>query len=232
MLKYCDKDGIEKTIIDNENINDYVSGSRQENTQEIIEQLLERISALESLKNGSFDAIWPVGIVYVQYPQQKSPVELFAGTGSQWKVLNYNGAAFRAEGGKALAFCEQGRRLVMQKSQISSHSHTMSHTHTRGNMEIWGTGQFAAWSNAPYSPTVYIGCSGAFAETDFYDGQAHSVSLNGQNNYTLQAKPGNFYASRAWSGNTSEPTNANTGSSGSDETRMDNYTVRVWVRTA
>lgn len=27
MLKYCDKDGIEKTIIDNENINDYVSGS-------------------------------------------------------------------------------------------------------------------------------------------------------------------------------------------------------------
>jgi len=27
MLKYCDKDGIEKTIIDNENINEYVSGS-------------------------------------------------------------------------------------------------------------------------------------------------------------------------------------------------------------
>ena len=27
MLKYCDKDGIEKTIIDNENISDYVSGS-------------------------------------------------------------------------------------------------------------------------------------------------------------------------------------------------------------
>jgi len=220
MLKYCDKDGIEKTIIDNENINDYVSGSRQENTQEIIEQLLERISALESLKNGSFDAIWPVGIVYVQYPQQKSPVELFAGTGSQWRVLNYNGAAFRAEGGKALAFCEKGQQLTLQTSQISSHSHTMSHTHTRGTMEITGTVAVGEDVESTY------GANGAFYEIP------GNGKWNPAGNASGDERGVAFMASRTWTGNTSGPSNTTTGSFGADETRMDNYTVRVWVRTA
>ena len=44
----------------------------------------------------------PIGAVYTQYPNCKEPKELWSKT--NWELLNYNGAFFRAVGGKSLNF--------------------------------------------------------------------------------------------------------------------------------
>jgi hypothetical protein len=50
-----------------------------------------------------FDIAWPVGVVYTQYPGQKSPNELW-GDFSTWEELDYAGSFFRANGGNAETF--------------------------------------------------------------------------------------------------------------------------------
>ena len=58
---------------------------------------------VENKFKSMFDLIRPIGDTYVQYPQQKSPMDLW-GTFSTWEVINYDGAFFRAEGTNANAF--------------------------------------------------------------------------------------------------------------------------------
>jgi hypothetical protein len=50
-----------------------------------------------------FNTIYPVGFVYSQYPQQKSPNELW-GNISTWQELDFGGAFFRSSGGNADEF--------------------------------------------------------------------------------------------------------------------------------
>jgi hypothetical protein len=50
-----------------------------------------------------FNTIYPVGFVYPQYPQQKSPNELW-GNISTWQELDFGGAFFRSSGGNADEF--------------------------------------------------------------------------------------------------------------------------------
>lgn len=54
------------------------------------------LAVLNKIKAEAINEAWPVGITYVQYPQQKSPQELFPKT--TWVELFYNGAFFRASG--------------------------------------------------------------------------------------------------------------------------------------
>lgn len=70
----------------------------------------------------TFNAAWPIGSTYTQYPQQKSPNELF-GSYSTWEEIDYGGAFFRASGGGAEAFIEEGETLQMQAQQLLSHKH-------------------------------------------------------------------------------------------------------------
>ena len=49
-----------------------------------------------------FDAMKPIGSVYVQYPGQKSPNELWENT--TWEIVKYSSVSFRANGGLADSF--------------------------------------------------------------------------------------------------------------------------------
>ena len=64
-----------------------------------------------------FDLVWPIGVTYTQYPQQASPMDLW-GTFSTWKVINYDGAFFRAEGTNANAFIKKTGVLVKQNESV------------------------------------------------------------------------------------------------------------------
>ena len=180
------------------------------------------LSVLNKIKAEAINEAWPIGITYVQYPQQKSPQELFPKT--TWEEISYDGAFFRASGGNADSFIEKSGVLSKQGQSIQSHDHTIAHTHTRGTMEI--TGQIAG---APCSSSMYSSsyANGAFALVGWGYGKTKGVDWNPDSSLIA-----NFKASRTWTGNTSEPSNENSGSTGDVETRPSNYTVRIWKRTA
>ena len=140
--------------------------------------------------------------VYVQFPQQAAPQDLYICT--KWTELDYDGAFFRAAGGNANAFIEKSGVLSVQAEQISSHSHSISHTHTRGSMACNGRGAFTDAG----SKGRYVG-SGIAVGTAF-----------------------DFAASRSWTGETSGPSSGQSGSTGGNENRPANLTIRIWKRIA
>lgn len=73
-----------------------------------------------------FDINYPIGVTYTQYPQQKSPNELW-GNISTWVELDYDGAFFRSSGGNANGFATSTDTLssCKQASAIQCHNHTI-----------------------------------------------------------------------------------------------------------
>ena len=134
------------------------------------------------------DMVWPIGVIYTQYPQQKSPQELFPNT--TWEEVNYDGAFFRAEGGKAAAF--NGGK---QGQSIQSHNHTGSTS-----------------TNGAHRHSI------GFAY-EFYGDE------NGYRNVTNRG-------STETSENGAHSHSFTTDSTGGEETRPANYTIRIWKRTA
>lgn len=65
-------------------------------------QLKKENDILKEEINESKKCPFPIGAVYTQYPNCKEPKELWEKT--NWELLNYNGAFFRAVGGKASDF--------------------------------------------------------------------------------------------------------------------------------
>lgn len=71
--------------------------------------LLTNLEVLQNIKivdNLSMDTIYPIGCTYTQYPQTKSPNDLFPFT--KWELVDFDGAFFRAEGTNANEFIENG----------------------------------------------------------------------------------------------------------------------------
>ena len=163
-----------------------------------------------------------VGKRITQYPQEESPTDVYPCT--SWQEISYDGAFFRASGGNAAAFIEKSGVLSKQSQSLQSHSHTINHTHTRGTMDI--TGQIAG---APCSSNYFSSnyANGAFSLVGWGYGKTQSVKWNPDSSLIA-----NFVASRTWTGETSGPTNGNSGSTGDAETRPSNYSVRIWKRTA
>lgn len=64
-----------------------------------------------------FNLIYPIGCVYVQYPQQKSPNELW-GKITKWSIINYNGAFFRTQGGNASPYIDSEGELKVQEEGL------------------------------------------------------------------------------------------------------------------
>ena len=159
----------------------------------------------ENIDRSVFNLIYPVGVTYTQYPQQASPMELW-GSFSTWNVVNYDGAFFRAEGTNANAFIEKTGVLVKQQDAIK--------THTTGNMSANQTGTF----NTRFSdkmgaantiePSGNVSRSGIFPAYKSGSGDAW-VGVN----YTINVSHTHTYY-------------------GDIETRPQNYTVRIWKRTA
>ena len=66
-----------------------------------IEEINSKLSNTDSsIFKSLFDIVRPIGDIYVQYPQQSNPNELW-GVYSTWSIVNYDGAFFRAEGTNA-----------------------------------------------------------------------------------------------------------------------------------
>ena len=146
--------------------------------------------------DGQMGGCPPINATYVQYPQCKSPQEIWFTT--TWTELNYSGAFFRASGGNAAAF--NGGK---QGQSIQSHNHSITHSHS-----ITDPGH-----------THGIPTSTQDRHNDGYND--HGYDFEGNNNTTSSQ-----------TGITVDSFKGNSGSSGGNETRPENYTIRVWKRTA
>ena len=162
-----------------------------------------------------------VGKRITQYPQEEAPTDVYPCT--SWQEISYNGAFFRASGGNAAAFIEKSGVLSKQKSQNKAHSHGIDsaggHRHDRGNMEI---------SGAISGLGVNMGASGACYVSSAYSGSNPRMVSDSD------ARIISFLASRTWTGNTSENgSHSHTvHDDGGSESRPENYTIKIWKRTA
>lgn len=102
-------------------------------------------------------------------------------------------------------------------SHTMSHTHTMAHTHTRGSMEISGGMNFGYGIGT----TGGYNADGAFAivNTQGRSAQGDASYQDGRFDRV------DFFASRNWTGTTSEPSNANTGGSSAANTGTDGGTT-------
>ena len=150
------------------------------------------------------DMVWPIGVIYTQYPQQKSPQELFPNT--TWEELKYDGAFFRASGGNAAAF--NGGK---QGQSIQSHDHSFS----------WSGSHSHGVTDPGHSHGIPTGTQDAHNE-GLND---HSYGFE-KNNSTSSSTTGISIDSETIS------ISGTTGSAGGNETRPENYTIRIWKRTA
>ena len=155
----------------------------------------------------------PIGSIYIQLKGQSAPSDLFGGT---WENISssYAGRFFRAEGGNAAAFgSDQGQ-------SVYPHTHTISHTHTRGTMEI--KGWFKAYCDNGIGSNQD---NTVFASSGANKGYTSGTDGTYQRTLTLNA-------SKGWTGSTSSPSTTTSGSYGTTETRPINSTIRIWKRTA
>ena len=150
------------------------------------------------------DMVWPVGVIYVQFPQQKSPQELFPNT--TWVEVNYGGAFFRASGGNAAAF--NGGK---QGQSIQSHNHLASFSGNKQQGEV-------DLDNNINGGSPIRSCSGVFS------GKGNSRIGLDSGDWTNRWA--GFKLSITPSGSVS------VGYTGDAETRPANYTIRIWKRTA
>ena len=162
-----------------------------------------------------------VGKRITQYPQEESPTDVYPCT--SWQEISYNGAFFRAAGGNAATFIEKSGVLSKQGSQNKAHSHGMDsaggHSHGRGNMEI---------SGAISGLGINMGTSGAHYVSGAYSGSNPRIVSDSD------ARTISFLASRTWTGNTSKNgSHSHTvHDDGGSESRPENYTIKIWKRTA
>lgn len=111
---------------------------------------------------------------------------------------------------------------------LLSHNHSMSHTHSRGTMEI--TGRFAMDSSGTnqafrsFQGAMYGSSNGSSSM-----GVDNTGTGNSNSYYT------NFAGSRSWSGNTSQPSSSTTGSKGTSNATINVQgkilTLLCWKRT-
>ena len=204
------------------------SGYKNVITQEIADgavtnsKIADGTVEAEKLAISVFNMNYPIGFTYVQYPQQTSPNEMW-GTFSTWEEISYDGAFFRAAGGNAAAFIEKWGVLSKQSGQNLNHSHSASSGSMSGNtsgnftqngsgicVSVGGNGQTPAW------PTGICGGSPA----------ASYNSGNGTGGGRWIGYIDNAYI------NVQHTHSIYVGDSGGNEARPENYTIRIWKRTA
>ena len=191
-----------------------------------------------------FDIAWPVGVVYTQYPGQKSPNELW-GDYSTWEELDYAGSYFRANGGNAETF--EATKIVsgISGTTININAHGLNvgsvlydkeNNEARYVVSVTNVNNVvvnAAFSSSTITTLIsgqydqiqnIVGNIGCIFAEGLKDGPfyvtATGISCSGMifghaDGYGQQAR---FDASRV----------VRTGT----ETRVTNLTYKIWVRTA
>ena len=174
-----------------------------------------------SLKQVFLDTIRPVGSVYVQYPQQDSPQDLFNGDGvaSTWQEINYDGAFFRASGGNAASYIDKTKVLVKQSQATRKNGLSL----TGG---VWGNEQTTSGDQGAHQHNYTYTKIQADTPTEadlewgdpWYFSGATGITPENQGHHTHTFTPSVSH---------------NLGIDDGDvETRPSNYTIKVWKRTA
>lgn len=169
-----------------------------------------------------FDVIHPVGEVYVQYPQQMSPNDLW-GDYSNWIELDYSGAFFRADGGSANGFATEEDTLssCQQEDSFASHNHggnaytscTINCNNTNNKTLTGGFcgGQFGQHVNSlstrySWNGVISLSCSGCCG-TSGENGNSAGFCVDATHTHGYEVCCNNGV-----------------------ETRPENYTVKIWER--
>lgn len=170
---------------------------------------VKQITNLTSeVSNVTLEDVYPIGFVYTQYPQRKSPAELFPMF--TWTELSYDGAFFRASGTNANPFITANDTLTPQAQGTAKNGLSVS-VDTNSSL---------------------TGYAGAFSGAGFIQGNAAYGGICGLGTYR-----GNAYQGAGGSPGYDLSINANHGhtcsvSSSDSETRPTNYTIKIWARTA
>lgn len=130
------------------------------------------------------DMVWPIGVIYTQYPRQKSPQELFPNT--TWVEVNYDGAFFRASGGNAAAFNggKQGELVGSHSDSVTvtggdhRHPYSFSDTQNSGDPD-----KPVMYDNSNNKYTGYTGYSGDLSMSGTV---SHEAKENRPANYTIR----------------------------------------------
>lgn len=174
----------------------------------------------------SLEDALPIGFVYVQYPTQVAPEDLFPDF--TWTEIDYSGAFFRASGGNAASFITENDTLTPQGQGTAVNGLSISKTGSAwGNQQtIYSDYQWHHHNHVVYSANAYE--SGGNYEVSFV---LYGPGNNGVIHYGYtdsrdcnHAHILDFYPS------VSE--NISFTISGAIETRPMNYTVKIWERTA
>lgn len=175
--------------------------------------------------NSLLDKFYPVGSIYISV-NSTNPDALFGGT---WEQIQEK---FLLSAGETHKAGTTGGEFThtLTTAEMPSHNHGASsdsagaHTHTRGTMEIYG-----AWERFWCE---YNGTQGAVQVT------RESVGWQGHDNANVNASA-SFYASRHWSGATSENgdhshtiTVDNNGSGNAHNNTPPYLAVYMWKRVA
>ena len=170
-----------------------------------------------------FDSIYPVGSVYSSVSSSFNPNTSFGGT---WEKIA-EGTALISAGDTYSVGNQYGSNTAnLVVANLPAHSHTATtdtqgtHSHNRGDMNIWGKFASSRWSG---------NCDGAFTNNGYTGGQPDKSGNGGYD----------FNANRNWSGSTGSTgghthkvTVADTGSGQSFSIMQRSIAVFFWKRTA
>jgi hypothetical protein len=123
----------------------------------------------------------PVGYVYTQYPDTKSPEEL--GLQGTWEIMNFAGAFFRSEGGLAQDFDTQVAQqadttAVKGLSVVTAGAHQHGYVRLIQDVPYEG-GNYGDWGNMSYYTR----------NTDPAGGHSHTLTGDAETrpvNYTVR----------------------------------------------
>lgn len=209
------------------------SGLTQTSVENLVDSEVTEALTSPTLKQPIFDFIHPVGETYIQFPLQPDPATLYnqGGITSTWTEINYDGAFFRANGGNADPFIASGT-LTKQASQNLSHSHTVeAHDHGgyTGYTQPTFSGSNVNVSAGSYKPSMRAVSSpftaGSYINANFMTNGSSNETRQLNFNYTPSGTVQNHR-------HTIESASPATDSNGGTEARPENYTVKVWKRTA
>lgn len=194
-------------------------------------------SATDDNAQALFDLVHPIGEIYVQYPATDDPNTLYNISGvitSTWVEQSYSGAFFRASGGNADTFIEKGNALNKQAGQNLKHNHGGY----VGSPVTNDTSHSAKTSTGGMSERATGSTAKVCYKTDETPTNSGNISMarNGTNCWNFRLQSGVNMGFATISTNVAHTHNMNhihsITSDGGNENRPDNYTIKIWKRTA
>lgn len=153
----------------------------------------------------------PIGFIYIQFPNQSKPEDIFTGHWSDITPL-YAGAFFRAEGGNALPFPEDGAPSTAQAEGLP-------------NITGWFGDKGSAWGNGGHNRIITAGVAFSIDNTQVSDNGLSADSAGKRHNPRKVL----FDASQGETRMSGTISNLVYGKS--DHVTPVNYTIKIWKRT-